>query len=85
MRDAEQAGVLTRSRARWAHQLGGEPAAVGEQIGESAQPLPLSRKEQSRSEAAEQLPRSRREAAEQLPQNRIDLRNRVRAAVEAVE
>ena len=73
MRDAEQAGVLTRSRVRWARELGGEPAAVGEQIGESAQPLPLSRKEQSRSEAAEQLPRSPQEAAQQLPQNRIDL------------
>ena len=85
MGDAEQAGVLTRSRARWARELRGEPAAVGEQIGESARTLPRSRKEQSRNEAAEQLPRSRREAAEQLPQNCIDLRSRVRAAVEAVE
>ena len=85
MGDAEQAGVLTRSRARWARKLGGEPAAAGEQIGESAQTLPQSHKERSRNEAAEQLPHSRREAAEQLPQNRIDLRSRLRAAVEAVE
>ena len=63
MRDAEQAGVLTRSRARWARELGGEPAAAGEQIGESAQTLPRSHKEQSRNEAAEKLPRSRQEAA----------------------
>ena len=77
--------MLTRSRARWARELRGEPAAAGEQIGESARTLPRSREERSCDEAAEQLPRSRREAAEQLPQNRIDLRNRVRAAVEAVE
>ena len=83
--DAEQAGVLIRSRARWARELGGEPAAAGEQIGESARTLPRSRGERSHNEAAEQLPRSRREAAEQLPQNRIDLQSRVRAAVEAVE
>ena len=85
VRDAKQAGVLTRSRAHWARELGGEPIAAGEQIGESMRTLPRSRKEQSCDEAAEQLPRSRREAAEQLPQNRIDLRSRVRMAVEAVE
>ena len=85
MRNAEQAGVLTRSRARWAHELRGEPAAAGEQIGESAPTLPRSCEERSHNEAAEQLPRSRREAAQQLPQNRIDLQSRVRAAVEAVE
>ena len=85
MRDAEQAGVLPRSRAHWARKLGGEPAAAGEQIGESVQTLPQSRKERSHKEAAKQLQGSRWEAAEQLPQNRIDLRSHVRAAVEAVE
>ena len=85
MRSAEQVGVLTRSRARWARELRGEPAAAGEQIGESAQTLPRSCEERSCNEAAEQLPRSQWEATEQLAQNRIDLRSRVCAAVEAVE
>ena len=85
MRDAKQAGVLTRSRVRWARELGGEPAATGKQIGELTQTLPRSRKEQSRNKAAEQLPRSRQEAAEQLLQNCIDLQSRVCVAVEAVE
>ena len=64
MGDAEPAGVLTRSRARWARELRGEHAAAGEQIGESARTLPQSREERSCDKATEQLPRSRREAAE---------------------
>ena len=85
MEDAKQAGVLMRSHARLAHELGDVPAAAGEQIGEAAQTLPQSRKVQSRHEAAEQLSHSQQEAAGQLPQNLIDLQSHVRAAVEAVE
>ena len=85
MGDAEQAGVLSRSRARWARELGGEPADAGEQNGETARTSLQSCEAQSRDEAAEQLPRNLQEAARQLPQNHIDLRSRVCAAVEAVE
>ena len=85
MEDTKQVSVLTRSRARLAHELGDEPASAGEQISKAAQTLPQSRKAQSHHEAAEQLPRSRQEAVGQLPQNCIDLRSRMRTAVEAVE
>ena len=85
MGDAEQAGVLTRSRARWARELGGEPAAEGELIDEATSTLLQSHEARSRHEAAEQLPRSRQEAAGQLPQNCIDLRSHMRAVVEAME